>query len=470
MEPYTMQQITEGLQLVSRAPITEGSRNVTLTREVGGKIKDGKTPEQVRLEAHERNRSFVPPLTPAEVDIIVNSVFQTAKSRGSMLTPAPLPCLPLQGNLVSRFQTKPLFIDGNSLNTDLPRIDYIIKGSIESSATCMLFGPSGGAKTFNALDMALCCATGKPWNERATKQGIVIYFNGEGQSGISRRVKAWSIKNGNPDLNLFHVSKQVISFESDLQVIIEEIRSIVNMTGFSLVLIVIDTLSRHLNGLDENSSRDCMKFLNIINNLIEHFVGSSIAFIHHTGVDTEQVHRARGSSALKAACDSEISCNKGQLICTKMKDGEMFKPIDFKLEQIDIGIDEDSGDNINSCVVVYGERSESNLKPFFTATEKVGINALVSVSKNENRIVNNMYVANFEAWRNEFYLMRRNEEPEVKSDALRQAFTRIVRALTIKKAVNLLNNDSVVILEDRQQEINGSIAAQNMLSHRAVTA
>jgi hypothetical protein len=76
-------------ELSVKQSVTEGSRNTTLAREIGGKIKDGKAYEQVRREAHERNRSFVPPLSTADVDTVVNSVFQTAENKGQIVVSEP---------------------------------------------------------------------------------------------------------------------------------------------------------------------------------------------------------------------------------------------------------------------------------------------------------------------------------------------------------------------------------------------
>ena len=370
------------------------------------------------------------------------------------LTPSPSPDRPLQG------KSESLFIDGNDLKTVRTNIDYIIHGIIEENTTGLIFGPSGGAKTFNALNMALCVSTGIPWNDLATKKGLVPYFCGEGHQGASRRVKAWSKKNANPDLSNFIISKQTVNIETDIQRIIDEIESIVTLKGLSPVFIVIDTLARHLFG-DENSSKDMMKFIALIDKLRGHFIGCSILIVHHTGNDSENMHRARGSSALKAAMDFEILCNKGILTFTKMKDSETPKPIEFKLIPVEIGINE-LCEEITSCIVEYGERSERNKATNFTRNEAIGIRALIEVSAKENRLINNKYVATTEAWREQFYSIRRAEDSEVKQDALKKAFQNMIKGLITKNALDQVSTDSIIVFEKYQDRIKSAISTNNI--------
>jgi RecA-family ATPase len=62
-----------------------------------------------------------------------------------------------------------------------------------------VFGDPGSGKTFIALNVAASVATGIAWNGQNVKQGSGFYIAGEGFSGISRRLAAWS----NEILHLF---------------------------------------------------------------------------------------------------------------------------------------------------------------------------------------------------------------------------------------------------------------------------
>lgn len=400
-------------------------------------------------------------LTKSEATATIRSGMEAGsrEPRQGNTTPFPSGDQPLYGKF------KGLFIDGNSLQVTIPKIETVIKGVIECECTGLEFGPPAGGKSFIALDMGLCCATGMPWAGHDTRQGSVIYLAGEGHHGMSRRIRAWSRKHGEPNLSLFQISKQIVNLETDMHRIVEEIKDVTANAGIGPVLIIIDTLARHISG-DENSSKDMSRFINSIDYLRKHFPGCSALIVHHTGNDQENMHRARGSSALKAACDFEISCNKGLLTFTKMKDSETPKPVEFKLEQVEIGNDEETGEPITSCVVIYGERSERNKSADFTRIEAIAIRALVEVSAKEKRSVNGKYVANTNAWREAFYQQRKGEDSEVSTAALKKAFQRILSGLNDKSAIEQVSTDSILILDNHQDQINAAIMTQNIYESR----
>jgi putative DNA primase/helicase len=74
--------------------------------------------------------------------------------------------------------------------------------------------------------------------------------------------------------------------------------------------------------------------------------GATVVVIHHSGKDADK--GARGSSALRAACDFEfkvVSSGKKvtKLTCTKAKDSDPFDDMDFKLEVVEIGRNDAKG-------------------------------------------------------------------------------------------------------------------------------
>jgi putative DNA primase/helicase len=92
-------------------------------------------------------------------------------------------------------------------------------------------------------------------------------------------------------------------------------------------IIVVDTLHRFLDG-DENSAADAKSMLDACAALINEF-GASVILVHHTGVNAEAQHRARGSSAWRGALDVEISVVPGEtieIIQRKSKDAEEAAP------------------------------------------------------------------------------------------------------------------------------------------------
>lgn len=317
-------------------------------------------------------------------------------------------------------------------------VEYFIHGLIETDTTGQLFGPSGGGKTFVALDMTLAGATGGTWAGRAAKQGIVLYLAGEGHHGLRRRVRAWQTYHG-INVELFHVSRNTIDFDgTGLGDVRAEAQQLEEIHGVPIVLIVIDTLSRHLPG-DENSTKDMSAFIRSVDSLRAAFPGSVALIVHHTGHGEDSKGRARGSSALRAAMDFEIQCNAGLLTFTKMKDCEAPQPIEFKLMPVEIGTDQD-GKPITSCVVAYGERSERYREAELTTMERFALKVLTESSTDGEMLIGD--------WREAFYNARREMDPDAKTNTLKKAFLRAVEGLESKGAIK--QSDNTILLPNIQ--------------------
>lgn len=318
---------------------------------------------------------------------------------------------------------KTLFISAADMLVQPMEIRPLLGRVIERGCTGQLFGPSGGGKTFVALDMTLAVGTGGSWNGTKCEQGMVLYFAGEGHTGLRRRLKAWHKHNGYPDLSGVHISRSIISFgAAGIRSVVAEVRNLEVQTGGKVSLLVIDTLARHIEG-DENSTRDMTQFVSVVDGLRDAFPGSTVIVIHHTGNSAEQMNRSRGSSALKAACDFEIQCNKGLLTFTKVKDGEQPEPVEFKLIPVEIGTDAE-GEPITSCVVSYGARLEKHRDVLLTANERQLFELVKAIP---GILSGDLKTA--------FFDKRKEKDPEAKHDTLKKAFARALGGLIEKKRV-----------------------------------
>jgi len=185
---------------------------------------------------------------------------------------------------------------------------WLIKGYLLPGSLCLLFGEPAAGKSLIAMDWAACIATGREWYDHSVTQGPVVYIAGEGHFGISRRFKAWAIhQNFETQLSgapLF-VSDTGASFtaKESLNEVIDAVDSISTQHGHP-VLIVIDTLHRNFGPGDENSSKDIAAFIEAADTLRTRY-GATVLVVHHTGHGDKG--RARGSSAIRAALDSEFS-------------------------------------------------------------------------------------------------------------------------------------------------------------------
>lgn len=328
----------------------------------------------------------------------------------------PIPAAPA-------IRKRTMFISGTDCLQGDVKIDWLIPQYLEAGTTGQMFGPSGVGKSFLALDMGLSVATGKDWNGKPVKQGLVVNFVGEGHAGVLRRVQTWSQHYEIYNLDLIRLSRLTVDLYADEQAVIEEIKEAEQQTGHSCRMILIDTLARHIDG-DENSTKDMMAFIKLVDRIRNEFPGSVAIIVHHTG--NTETDRARGSSSQKAAYDFEMSVNKGRLTFTKVKDGATPDPITFSLHEVEMDEDE-YGDPITSCVVEYGSKATTSqptgnklLKGKYAAAAK---QALIKACLAHPQLEDGRYQTDMVTWRRFFFdQLHQSEASEKGFERERKAF------------------------------------------------
>ena len=242
----------------------------------------------------------------------------------------------------------------------------LVKKLLLAGSLFVVFGESSSGKTFWILDLALAIAAGRPWRGRATRKGLVVYVAGEGAASVRARVAAF--RQANPEIGAglpFAIIPQAVDLLDDgaVQRLIETIRAAETECGEKCVLLVVDTFARAIPGADENSSQDVGQAVASAD-LIRTETGIAVGFVHHSGKDPAK--GARGSSALRAACDTEILIEgqSGQrtATATKQRDLEAGEPMPFELEAVPLGTDED-GEPISSCVVKHLDAADAPPQP-----------------------------------------------------------------------------------------------------------
>jgi hypothetical protein len=73
---------------------------------------------------------------------------------------------------------------------------WLIRGLIETDSFGCLYGVPASGKSFIGIEVASCVTTGTAFYGLPVKKGPVIFLAGEGQPGLARRFKAWSIARG----------------------------------------------------------------------------------------------------------------------------------------------------------------------------------------------------------------------------------------------------------------------------------
>ena len=273
-----------------------------------------------------------------------------------------------------------VFVDIKTLALVEPA--FLIEDVVETPCTGMVFGPSGGGKSFFALDMLFHIACGKKWLGKAVKQGPAFYVCGEGRHAIPRRLKAWETHHKtNLPYNSFMMSSARADFSPEsVRDMVMEIDALEAMTG-PPAIIVVDTMARALPGdADENSSKDVGSFIDECDRLQTKY-NCVVLIVHHTGHADSASKRARGSSAIKGAMDVEILISKDRTVeWTKTKDMEPHPPIKFELLPVKYG----DGKRDGSCVLKYDLDWNSKANRTETAYRKAARAALAGAIEADN--------------------------------------------------------------------------------------
>lgn len=230
----------------------------------------------------------------------------------------------------------------------------LVRDYLDCGAMSLLYGAPGQAKTFSAIYLAYCVASGQPWAGNRVTQGLVFYLVAEGGGGFRKRVRALKQVYGfDADLPLVFLPLSVdLRNPNDVKGLARTIRAAEERFGQKCVLTIIDTVSRVLAGGDENSSTDMGGLIKNFDKIRE-TIGCHLMAIHHTGKDDSR--GARGWSGLKAALDTELEVKDGAVTVKKQRDLEFAEPIVFHLEGAEIGRGPE-GEAVTSAVVRIGEK------------------------------------------------------------------------------------------------------------------
>lgn len=264
--------------------------------------------------------------------------------------------------------------------------DWLLEGFLTSDTLAMLYGESTAMKSFVALDMGLCVASGTSWHgAKVSRPGPVAYVAAEGGVGMRKRIRAWATEHKLTTPAPFFTLPEPAALPDgpDMDALVLGLKEIAAQHG-PLRLVVLDTLARTFGGLDENSSRDMSVYVAALDRLRLTFK-CAVLVIHHTGLADPR--RARGSSVLRAALDWEMSLEVKDevrtLTVTKSKDYEPPAPRGFKPKSVGIGWpDSATGGELTSCVLELTEATAATTKgPKLKPKERIALETLEVLAK-----------------------------------------------------------------------------------------
>lgn len=242
-----------------------------------------------------------------------------------------------------------------------PRPKWLIQDILVEATAAVLSGDSQSFKTFSALDMALCVATGTPWHGRPVLSGAVVYIAAEGGWTLRDRLEAWETGRGieAPD-ERFHLLEVPVS--------IGDVATVANFSAFIRAraprLVVIDTLSACAEGLKENASEDMATFVRHMK-AIARETGATVVVIHHNNKGGD----LRGAVSLKNDADTHITFERqGEeeemttlVSCSKHR-GAHFPKFALRGEEVWLSEPDERGRPVSSLIFDVCDVPESNAR------------------------------------------------------------------------------------------------------------
>lgn len=233
--------------------------------------------------------------------------------------------------------------------------EWLIKPFIQMDSLNQIFGDPGSLKSFVAIDIAACIATGTDFHGMKVKKGAVTFVAGEAFNGLKMRFQAWSVKHqvSLDDADIFLSPMPVgIGDPDSISEAIKAIDEIVEAAG-EPALIVIDTVARNFGPGDENSTKDMSAFVIGCDELKAKYC-CAVLLVHHSGHADKA--RGRGAMALYGALDAEYKAYKDEngilrIENTKAKEFKKPEPMAFIVQEVEIPFEDEDGFPLTSIIL-----------------------------------------------------------------------------------------------------------------------
>jgi hypothetical protein len=205
----------------------------------------------------------------------------------------------------------------------------LVEGMFYVDSLARINGRPGQGKSFVAVDLAGCVASGTAWAGRPVRRGSVLMVVAEGLSGMKRRIRAWETE------HKIKLGGDLVLMRRPVMVDGPEWTEFVAMAAsLDPALIIIDTQARVSVGLKENDSTDMGLLVNGLE-LLRGATGACVLLVHHAGKADDG---GRGSNAVEGAMTSEFGVSRAgasvTVKVTKQKDAPEAGPVLFDLRSV----------------------------------------------------------------------------------------------------------------------------------------
>lgn len=174
--------------------------------------------------------------------------------------------------------------------------EWLVESLIEKDTMALMTGAPAAGKSFLTVDLACALATGTSWLHYPIPHAVPVYYlSSENPNSVIRRMEAWRVHHGlasMPDTLL------VTPYATTLTRNMAE--ELAEEMSHGPGLLIVDTWSRALPGVNENSAQEVSEVIHGFDYL-RLATGSAVLLVHHISKGTSE---SRGSGALPAAMDT----------------------------------------------------------------------------------------------------------------------------------------------------------------------
>jgi hypothetical protein len=220
-----------------------------------------------------------------------------------------------------------------------PPKEWLVRGLFGLGDAMMIFGLSNAGKSFVAIDLALACATGRPFAGcfPVTRPLVVAYCIGEGVGGFADRLRAAThgFDLTGAQLYIYTDVPQLFDGQGDAaaRAFVHAWQTEVEAgkRPAQLDVLIVDTYHTASVGVRENDAGDAGRVTATLR-MMREALGCVPVLIHHAGKNGEA---ERGSGALRNAFDMMVRVakvgNAHTMECDKAREDEFWPAQAFSL-------------------------------------------------------------------------------------------------------------------------------------------
>jgi hypothetical protein len=269
----------------------------------------------------------------------------------------------------------------------------------------------------------------------------VVYFAAERDALVKRRVAAWKLRQ-NTDVGPLAIVSGALAMTNgeDAESLVAKVKELQEEADVPCVWVIIDTLSRTFGGLDQNTSKDMLKYVAGVDKLLL-ALGCHVTVVHHT---TWQGDRGKGAIDLDGAVDAsflvKLNGDKRVFCCDGANDMAEGDLLHFMLESVALP----SGDEAPVVVKTAAPTdAEKVMKSPHTAVALMALRQAIAEGGETDGS------AKLDVWR-EFF--NKAQDKDVKAGTVQQRFQRAQKALAGAAIIKIIDR-SVYLVRQSEDDV-----------------